>query len=149
MKEITYRKESESCSEEKKELNERNMINGLKGKSKISVTKFDGEIREQEIADALLKMNNVIESVRKELSYMYKVLQTFVELQEFLQNYDADYQSIIIDNIIKCNYWSPNNTDKEKLSNLFLFLLQHVNDHVIGNDVESIVEVSKLLIGNI
>lgn len=113
---------SESCSEEEKELNKSNMINGLKGKSKISVTKLDGETREQEIADALLKMNNVIESVRKELPYMYKVLQTFVELQEFLQNYDADYQSIIVDNIIKCNHWSPNNTDKEKLSNLFLFL---------------------------
>ena len=81
-----------------------------------------------------------MESARKELPYTYKVPESFEELQEYLQNYNADYQSIIVDRIIKCNHWSLNNTDKEKLSNLFLFLLQHVNDHVIGNDVESIVK---------
>ncbi|XP_003397298.2 nucleolar protein 14 homolog [Bombus terrestris] len=133
-------KESESSSEEEKELNKSNMIIGSKGKSKTSVLKLDNETREQEIRDDLLKMKNIMESARKELPYTYKVPESFEELQEYLQNYNADYQSIIVDRIIKCNHWSLNNTDKEKLSNLFLFLLQHVNDHVIGNDVESIVK---------
>ncbi|XP_033319002.1 nucleolar protein 14 homolog [Bombus bifarius] len=132
-------KESESSSEEEKELNKSNMIIGSKGKSKTSVLKLDSETREQEIRDDLLKMKNM-ESARKELPYTYKVPESFEELQEYLQNYNADYQSIIVDRIIKCNHWSLNNTNKEKLSNLFLFLLQHVNDHVIGNDVESIVK---------
>lgn len=80
-----------------------------------------------------------MENIRKELPYTYKVPEKFEELQEYLQNYNADYQSIIIDRIIKCNHCPTNNTDEGKLSNLFLFLLQHVNNHVVGNDVGSIV----------
>ncbi|XP_033176901.1 nucleolar protein 14 homolog [Bombus impatiens] len=80
-----------------------------------------------------------MENIRKELPYTYKVPEKFEELQEYLQNYNADYQSIIVDRIIKCNHCPTNNTDEGKLSNLFLFLLQHVNNHVVGNDVGSIV----------
>ena len=133
-------KESESSSDEEKDLNKSDMITSLKGKPKSSVLKLDSQTREQEIRDDLLKIKNIMESARKELPYTYKVPESFEELQEYLQNYNADYQSVIVDRIIKCNHWSLNNTDKEKITNLFLFLLQHVNNHIIGNDVESIVK---------
>ncbi|XP_043588094.1 nucleolar protein 14 homolog [Bombus pyrosoma] len=124
-------KESESSSEEETELNKTNMIIGSKEESKTSVLKLNGETREQEIRD---------DDAQRELRYTYKVPESFEELQEYLQNYNANDQSIIIDRIIKCNHWSLNNTNKEKLPNLFLFLLQHVNDHIIGNDVETIIK---------
>ena len=45
-----------------------------------------------------------MENVRKESPDNYKVPENFEELQEYLQNYNADYQSIIVDRIIKCNH---------------------------------------------
>ncbi|OAD53158.1 Nucleolar protein 14 like protein [Eufriesea mexicana] len=103
------------------------------------------ENEKQEIRDDLLKRKEIMESARKELPYTYKVPESFEELQEFLQNYSADYQSVIIDRIIKCNHWSLSNTNKEKLSNLFLFLLQHLNDNATEDNVENVIKCFQII----
>ena len=118
-------KEIESSSEEENELNKSNMTINLK---------------QQKIKNDLLKRKKIMENARKELPYTFEVPESFAELQEILQNYNADCQSIIVDRIIKCNHWSLNNTNKEKLSNLFLFLLQHINDHAMEDDIESVIK---------
>ncbi|KAF3421845.1 hypothetical protein E2986_01393 [Frieseomelitta varia] len=118
-------KEIESSSEEENELNKSNMTINLK---------------EQKIKNDLSKRKKIMENARKELPYTFEVPESFAELQEILQNYNADCQSIIVDRIIKCNHWSLNNTNKEKLSNLFLFLLQHINDHTMEDDIKSVIK---------
>ncbi|KOX78543.1 Nucleolar protein 14 [Melipona quadrifasciata] len=88
--------ETESSSEEENELNKSNMTINLK---------------EQKIRNDLLKREKLMESIRKELSYTFEVPESFAKLQEILQNYDADCQSII-----------------------------HINDHAMENDIESVIK---------
>lgn len=132
-------KESEYSSDEKNDKNNK------KSKTNLNILKLNSNMKIQEIREDLLKRKEIMENARKELPYTYKSPESFEELQEFLQNYNADYQSIIIDRIIKCNHWSLNSINKEKLSNLFLFILQHLNNHAIEDDVESIVKCCQIV----
>ncbi|KAG6798512.1 nucleolar protein 14 [Apis mellifera caucasica] len=133
-------KESEYSSED-----EKNDKNDKKSKANLNVLELNSNIKIQEIRDDLLKRKEIMENARKELPYVYKSPENFEELQEFLQNRNADYQSIIIDRIIKCNHWSLNSINKEKLSNLFLFILQHLNNHAMEDDVESVVKCFQIV----
>lgn len=45
-----------------------------------------------------------------------------------LENQPPAYQHVIIERIIKCNHPSLGDGNKEKLGNLFAYLLQHLND---------------------
>lgn len=132
-------KESEYSSDEKNDKNNK------KSKTNLNILKLNNNMKIQEIREDLLKRKEIMENARKELPYTYKSPESFEELQEFLQNHNADYQSIIIDRIIKCNHWSLNSINKEKLSNLFLFILQHLNNHAIEDDVESVVKCCQIV----
>lgn len=132
-------KESEYSSDEKNDKNNK------KSKTNLNILKLNNNMKIQEIRKDLLKRKEIMENARKELPYTYKSPESFEELQEFLQNHNADYQSIIIDRIIKCNHWSLNSINKEKLSNLFLFILQHLNNHAIEDDVESVVKCCQIV----
>ncbi|KAI4501174.1 hypothetical protein M0802_003547 [Mischocyttarus mexicanus] len=98
------------------------------------------EDRKQEIRKDLSKRKEVMEKARKELPYTYKAPEDLTELQKLLQNQNPDYQSVIVDRIIKCNHWSLDSQNKEKLSKLFIFLIEHVLSSSIENDdVENLV----------
>ncbi|KAG7200751.1 hypothetical protein KM043_001298 [Ampulex compressa] len=140
-------KETESSSEDENPPSKKtvkfssNLTDGLKNKSKPSefksILKTDNETRKQSINDKsreedirkdLLKRKEVMERARKELPYTFAMPESFEELQELLNDRNAEYQSVIIDRIIKCNHWTLDKKNKEKLSNLFLYLLQHLNN---------------------
>ncbi|KOC65082.1 Nucleolar protein 14 like protein [Habropoda laboriosa] len=141
-------KESESSSEDENELDKKNNKVVSKEKSSIKpetdadVSQLSDKSRKQEIRDDLLKRKDIMEKAREELPYTFNIPESFEELQELLHNHNADYQSIIIDRIIKCNHWSLNNANKEKLSNLFLLLLQHINDLIFFKLVSLIYPTS-------
>ncbi|XP_076761645.1 nucleolar protein 14 homolog l(3)07882 [Xylocopa sonorina] len=144
-------KQSEDSSEDEDELNGKDKNVSFAEKSKLKA-ESDGRVlqsnnttRQQEIRNDLLKRKEIMEKARKELPYTYKAPDSFEELQEFLQNHNADYQSIIVDRIIKCNHWSLDSANKEKLSNLFLYLLQHLNDCAIEDDIESVVNCFQII----
>ncbi|CAK9823662.1 Nucleolar protein 14 homolog [Anthophora retusa] len=146
-------KESESSSEDENELDEKKSkvvskekLN-LKPETSADVSKLNDKSRKQEIRDDLLRRKEIMEKAREELPYTFKIPESFEEFQELLHDHNADYQSIIVDRIIKCNHWSLNNTNKEKLSNLFLFLLQHINDYAVEDDVESIIKCFQIVDG--
>ncbi|XP_015181377.1 PREDICTED: nucleolar protein 14 homolog [Polistes dominula] len=102
--------------------------------------KVISEDRKQEIRNDLLKRKEVMEKARKELPYTYKAPENFTELQKLLQNQNPDYQSVIVDRIIKCNHWSLDSQNKEKLSNLFIFLIEHILvSSIEDSNVENIV----------
>ncbi|XP_076230915.1 nucleolar protein 14 homolog l(3)07882 [Calliopsis andreniformis] len=112
----------------------------LKSKNDTNVPQLRDKDRKQEIRDDLLKRKEIMEKARKELPYTYKAPESFEELQELLHDHNAEYQSVIIDRIIKCNHISLDGKNKEKLSNLFLFLLQHLHDCAVEDDVESVIQ---------
>ncbi|XP_003707475.1 nucleolar protein 14 homolog l(3)07882 [Megachile rotundata] len=144
-------KESESSSEDENELQMKDTIAipkeklSPKSKNDTGVLKLDTKTRDQEIRNDLLKRKEIMENARKELPYTYKMPETFEELQKLLQNHNAEYQSLIVERIIKCNHWSLDNKNKEKLSNLFLFLLQHLNDIAIEDNVESVIKCFQII----
>lgn len=96
--------------------------------------------RKQEIRNDLLKRKEIMEEARKELPYTYNAPESFEELEKLLKNHNTDYQSVIIDRIIKCNHWTLNGKNKEKMSNLFVYLLQHINNCTSTENVDDLVK---------
>lgn len=84
--------------------------------------------KKQQIRNDLLKRKEIMEKARKELPYTFNVPESFEELEKLLGHYSADYQSVIVDRIIKCNHWTLDSKNKEKMSNLFVYLLQYINN---------------------
>ncbi|XP_076625217.1 nucleolar protein 14 homolog l(3)07882 [Colletes latitarsis] len=143
-KSVTFAKTNKAVS---KESNSSSIVGKsiLKTKNDTSDFQLSNEDKKQEIRDDLLKRKEIMEKARKELPYTYKVPENYEELQELLVNRNAEYQSVIIDRIIKCNHWTLDGKNKEKLSSLFLFLLQHLNDCAVEDDVESIVNCFQII----
>lgn len=96
--------------------------------------------KKQEIRNDLLRRKEIMEKAQKELPYTYNAPESFEELEKLLENHNADYQSVIIDRIIKCNHWTLNGKNKEKMSNLFVYLLQHVNNCATIENVDDLVK---------
>ncbi|KAM0726823.1 Nucleolar protein 14 [Formica fusca] len=108
--------------------------------SNTSVQDSSDKDKKQEIRNDLLRRKEIMEKARKELPYTYNAPESFEELQKLLENHNADYQSVIIDRIIKCNHWTLNGKNKEKLSNLFVYLLQHINNCASTEDADDLVK---------
>lgn len=86
------------------------------------------ENEKQQIRNNLLKQKKIMEKARKELPYTYNAPESFEVLEKLLGPYNADYQSVIIDRIIKCNHWTLDSKNRDKMSNLFVYLLQYINN---------------------
>ncbi|XP_047352616.1 nucleolar protein 14 homolog [Vespa velutina] len=112
----------------------------IKADNEAVIDKIVSIDRKQEIRNDLLKRKESMEKARKELPYTYKIPESFEELQKLLQNQNPDYQSVIVDRIIKCNHWTLDKQNKEKLSKLFIFLMKYIlNNNIENDDVENIV----------
>ncbi|XP_053985547.1 nucleolar protein 14 homolog [Hylaeus volcanicus] len=142
-KSVTFDTSNKAISKEKDSSKNRKSI--LKLKNDANNIQLNDENRKQEIRDDLLRRKEIMEKARKELPYTYKAPENYEELQELLNSRNAEYQSVIIDRIIKCNHWSLDGKNKEKLSSLFLFLLQHLNDSAVDDDIESIVHCFQVM----
>ncbi|XP_011161923.2 nucleolar protein 14 homolog [Solenopsis invicta] len=92
------------------------------------------------IKNNLLKQKEIMEQARKELPYIYNVPECLEELEKLLSHQSADYQSAIIDRIIKCNHWTLGSRNKEKLSNLFVYLLQYINNCAFTENIDDLVK---------
>ncbi|XP_054015738.1 nucleolar protein 14 homolog [Hylaeus anthracinus] len=142
-KSVTFDTSNKAISKEKDSSKNRKSI--LKLKNDANNIQLNDENRKQEIRDDLLRRKEIMEKARKELPYTYKAPENYEELQELLNSRNAEYQSVIIDRIIKCNHWSLDGKNKEKLSSLFLFLLQHLNDSAVDDDIESIIHCFQVM----
>lgn len=81
----------------------------------------------------------MMEKAAKELPYTFELPQKYEELEKLLAKRNADYQSVILDRMIKCNHPKVEPTNKEHMVTLFAFLLQHIND-VAGNATADNIE---------
>lgn len=112
----------------------------LKPSDSIHVQNLFDENEKQQIRNDLLKRKEIMEQARKELPYTYNAPESFEELEKLLRPYNADYQSVIIDRIIKCNHWTLNSGNKDKMSNLFIYLLQHINNCASAKNADDLVK---------
>lgn len=112
----------------------------LKQSNSIHVRNLYDENEKQQIRNDLLKRKEIMEKARKELPYTYNAPESFEELEKLLGPYNADYQSVIIDRIIKCNHWTLNSRNKDKMSNLFIYLLQYINNCASTNSADDLVK---------
>ncbi|KYQ51651.1 Nucleolar protein 14 [Trachymyrmex zeteki] len=94
----------------------------------------------QQIRNDLLKRKEIMEKARNELSYTYNAPESFEELEKLLRHHNADYQSVIVDRIIKCNHWTLDGRNREKMSNLFVYLLQHINNCASTESADDLIK---------
>lgn len=111
-----------------------------KNDNTINEQNTSDKINKQDIRKDLLKRKEIMEKARKELPYTYSAPESFQELEKLLKDHNADYQSVIVDRIIKCNHWTINGKNKEKMSNLFAYLIQHINNCASTNNADSLVK---------
>lgn len=86
----------------------------------------------------------MMEKAAKELPYTFELPQKYADLEKLLSKQNADYQSVILDRMIKCNHPKVEPTNKEKMVALFAFLLQHINDitdNATTNNIENVFSI--------
>ncbi|KAL0120714.1 hypothetical protein PUN28_008408 [Cardiocondyla obscurior] len=109
-------------------------------KQSNSVQKSYNENEKQQIRNNLLERKEIMEKARKELPYTYGVPESFEELKKLLESHNADYQSVIVDRIIKCNHWTLDGKNREKMSSLFGYLLQYVDNCACTENANDLVK---------
>ncbi|KAH0568532.1 nucleolar protein 14 homolog [Cotesia glomerata] len=146
-------KASDSSSEDEEEEEEKEKIppklNKSLDKSNGKVEKItDGEAQEL-LANKLNSSTNevkkdvtrekLMEKVRQELPHTYPAPESYEELNKLLRAQSPDHQSVILERIIKCNHISLGENNREKLANVFEFLLQYLMDIARVKDSEDVV----------
>lgn len=76
----------------------------------------------------------MMEKAKKELPYTFDLPQKYNDLEKLLKKYSADYQTVILERMIKCNHPKLEPSNRDGMVSLFAFLLQYVNDLASGND---------------
>lgn len=134
-------KQSESSSED--EESSKNMANSVhSSKTKPKNTKNDDTViiakvnaktedstdaeKVKKIRDDLQRRKEIMEKARQELPYTYSAPETFEEFEKLLEKQSPDYQSIILERIVKCNHWTLGQGNREKLCTVFDHLLRYI-----------------------
>ncbi|KAJ9577288.1 hypothetical protein L9F63_006127 [Diploptera punctata] len=98
-------------------------------KSNNEINDEDAKINE---VNHLTKKQNIQQDITKELPYTFHIPSTYEELQTLLKVHSYTEQAVILERMIKCNHPSLGEGYKDKLSTLFAFLLQHLQDTAIS-----------------
>ncbi|XP_024868644.1 nucleolar protein 14 homolog [Temnothorax curvispinosus] len=112
----------------------------LKQSTSTHVQTSSDENEKQDIRNDLLKRKEIMEKARKELPYTYDAPENFEQLEKWLEPYNADYHAVVVDRIIKCNHWTLDNRNREKMSNLFIYLLQYINNCACVESADDLVK---------
>ncbi|XP_021939078.1 nucleolar protein 14 homolog [Zootermopsis nevadensis] len=91
---------------------------------------------ENKIKIDLLARKEMMERARSELPYTFKVPDTYEELQAVLCVQSPHHQAVILERMMKCNHPSLGEGMKDRLTNLFGFLLQHLQDTAVSTENE-------------
>lgn len=140
-KRVMFSNDLTDLTEDTKQINQSNKISHksiLKQSNSTHVQNSCDKI--QQIRNDLLKRKEIMEKARNELSYTYNAPESFEELEKLLRHHNADYQSVIVDRIIKCNHWTLDGRNREKMSNLFVYLLQHINNCASTESADDLIK---------
>lgn len=75
----------------------------------------------------------------KKITILLSVPSAYEELQIALAGRSPDYQGVIVERMIKCTHPSLGSGNKEKLTHLFKFLLQHLHDSAAADEDENVI----------
>lgn len=76
----------------------------------------------------------MMQQAEKELPYTFDLCHKYYDLEKLLKKYNADYQAVVLERMIKCNHPKVEPTNREKMTSLFAFLLQYLNDLATNDD---------------
>lgn len=76
----------------------------------------------------------MMQKAEKELPYTFELCTKYYDLEKLLKKYNAEYQAVILERMIKCNHPKVEPANRPKMVSLFAFLLQYINDLATGND---------------
>lgn len=76
----------------------------------------------------------MMEKAEKELPYTFELPNKYESLEKLLKKYSADYQSVILERMIKCNHPKVEPANRERMTTLFAYLLQYINDLASSKD---------------
>jgi len=140
-KHVTFTNDVTKHLKQTNQLNQDCLKSILKQSNNVAhVQDSSNKNRKDEIINDLLKRKEIMEVARSELPYTYNVPESFEELEKLLENRDAKCQSIIIDRIITCNHWTLNGKNKKKLSDLFVYLLQYINNCADADNTHDLIK---------
>jgi len=140
-KHVTFTSDMTKHSKQTTQLNQDSLKSILKQNNDVAhIQDSSNKNRKDEIINDLLKRKEIMEVARSELPYTYNMPENFEELEKLLENHDAKSQSVIIDRIITCNHWTLNGKNKEKLSDLFIYLLQYINNCADSDNVHDLIK---------
>lgn len=151
-------KKEEDASSENEESESEDNLSDLKAsdsseeedKEEDSEKQEEKEINNTETQKNLVSEENLtekdelIEKARKELPKTFEAPSTYEEMVNLLQNQSYSYQSVIIERIIKCNHWKSGEGNREKLSNLFSFLIKYLDNCASVNSLDELQVFFKL-----
>lgn len=112
---------NESESEVEEPAKKLNITNGTEAEPKKSQTPAKKVITEQD-------RRKMMEKAAAELPYTFEMPDTYEELEAVFKNRNAEFQSVILERMIKCNHPKIAQENKARMVTLFAYLLQHVND---------------------
>lgn len=102
-------------------------------KKVIAETKSKPEVRKHKtLTDEERKA--IMEKAQRELPYTFELCHKYDELENLLKKYRADYQAVILERMIKCNHPKVEPANREKMTSLFAYLLQYINDLASSRD---------------
>lgn len=81
----------------------------------------------------------------KELPYTFELCYKYEELEKLLKKYNAEYQAVILERMIKCNHPKVEPANRGKMTTLFAFLLQYINDLACGDAVHCFTVLDRIL----
>lgn len=81
----------------------------------------------------------------KELPYTFELCYKYEELEKLLKKHNAEYQAVILERMIKCNHPKVEPANRGKMTTLFAFLLQYINDLACGDAVHCFTVLDRIL----
>ncbi|OXU29063.1 hypothetical protein TSAR_015178 [Trichomalopsis sarcophagae] len=86
----------------------------------------------------------IMEKARQELPYTFKAPAAYEELLDLFKDKNPDYQAVIVERIVKCNHWKLAERNKEKLLNLFSYLMQYLDTLASVNSLKDTEKFFKI-----
>lgn len=128
--------ENTENSDESDSENETDNLSDLKGSDSESEDDKPSDIKKKRKMDKtqsqkeLIKVNKKLETKKlqasKELPYTFEMPQGYQELKNILYAQNPDNRNVIIERIIKCNHPKLDGNNREKIVNLFGYLVEFV-----------------------
>lgn len=129
---LIYESDSEAELNKSKEASLRKSTEKKSAEKKSSIAEAKKKAKAKVLTEEERKA--MMEKAEKELPYTFELPYKYEALEKLLRKYSADYQAVILERMIKCNHPKVEPANRERMTTLFAYLLQYINDLAPGSD---------------